>query len=263
MTVSQKAEGRGQKAEGRREPTRSRLPAYCLLPAAFLHWALPTILLVYLLLGLLWSLVVPLGEGPDEPAHFQYALFLREERRLPVQSTDPSRSDLPGEGHQPPLAYLLMQPFIGVSSSEEGRLELYGNPRFRWNGGDQLNAYLHGARERPPYQGAFLAWHLARLLSVTLGAASVAFCYATIRRLWPELPSLALGGAALVAFNPQWIFHHALVSNDPLLIALSSALIYAAVVAAEGQGPVVRGQGPGASGRRGYGRRQEAGGRRQ
>ena len=191
-------------------------------------------MLVYGVLGVLWSLVVPLGEGPDEPAHLQYALFLKAERRLPAPGSDPSASDVPGEAHQPPLAYLLMQPFIGWFGDEEATLELYGNPRFPWSGGDQPNAYLHGVRERPPYQGAILLWHLARLASVMLGAASVALCYATIRRLWPDLPSLALGGAALVAFNPQWIFHHALVSNDPLLIMLTSLLIYASVVAASG-----------------------------
>jgi 4-amino-4-deoxy-L-arabinose transferase-like glycosyltransferase len=39
-----------------------------------------------------------------------------------------------------------------------------------------------------------------------------------------------LAAAALVAFNPQFIFAHALVSNDPLLITLASGLLYLSVV---------------------------------
>ena len=195
---------------------------------------LPAIIVIYALLGLLWSFVVPLGEGPDEPGHMRYALFVHKHGRLPVQSDAPATSDVPGEGHQPPLAYLFMQPFIAWLEKDESNLRLYGNPNFRWNGGMELNAYFHGVAERPPYRGAILAWHLARLGSLMLGGISVVLCWATIRRIWPMAPALALGAAALVAWNPQWIFHHALVSNDPLLIALSSLLIYLSVVAVQG-----------------------------
>ena len=118
--------------------------------SAWLRPSLPAILLLYGLLGAVWSFVVPLGEGPDEPAHLDYALFLRANGRLPVQGATITTSDVPGEGHQPPLAYLLMQPFISRLSADELRLPLYGNPEFRWNGGTQPNAYLHGQAERPP-----------------------------------------------------------------------------------------------------------------
>src|SRR5206468_4315031 len=66
-------------------------------------------------------------------------------------------------------------------------------------------------------------------------------CYATARYVWPAQPGFAAGAAALVAFNPQWLFHHALVSNDPPLIMLSSWLIFLAVVAAQ---PGVRSTAP-------------------
>ncbi|HZG65708.1 MAG TPA: hypothetical protein VEZ12_03140, partial [Herpetosiphonaceae bacterium] len=198
---------------------------------------LTAVLLVYALLGVLWSLSVPLGEGPDEPAHLRYALFLREHRRLPVQQADPAAGDVPGEGHQPPLAYLLMQPFLVGLEDGLSSPTMYGNPTFRWNGGTEPNAYLHGAAERPPFQGLMLAWHLARLGSVGLGLGSVLLCWATVRRLWPASPGLALGAAALLAWTPQWLFHHALVSNDPLMIGLASLLIYLSVAAAQGAAP--------------------------
>jgi hypothetical protein len=195
---------------------------------------LAAVLLVYALLGVLWSLSVPLGEGPDEPAHLRYALFLREHRRLPVQQDDPAAGDVPGEGHQPPLAYLLMQPFLVGLEDTMSSPNMYGNPAFRWNGGTEPNAYLHGAAERPPFGGLMLAWHLARLGSVGIGLGSVLLCWATVRRLWPDAPGLALGAAAVLAWTPQWLFHHALVSNDPLMIGLASLLIYQSVAAAQG-----------------------------
>jgi hypothetical protein len=194
------------------------------------RWALPVVLVLHLLLGTVWSFSVPLGEGPDEPAHFQYVLFLHHEGRLPVQSGQPRSTDVSGEAHQPPLAYLVMQPFVAWLPPAQSVPTLFTNPNFRWSGGTEPNAFLHRGSVWPPYQGVALAWHLARLVSVVLGTITVALCYATIRRLWPEPRGLALGGAALVAFNPQWIFNHALVSNDPLLITLGSLLVYCSVV---------------------------------
>lgn len=208
------------------------------LRAAWPRLALPTILLLYGLLGSVWSFVVPLGEGPDEPAHLHYALFLRTSGHLPVQGATIATSDVPGEGHQPPLAYILMQPFISRLSAEQLQPALFGNPEFRWNGGTQPNAYLHGQAERPPYQGTILAWHLTRLLSVALGMLSITACYATVRALWPEAQRWAAGAAMLIAFNPQWLFHQSLVSNDPLLITLASWLIYLSIVATKRPEPV-------------------------
>lgn len=198
---------------------------------------------VYLVLTTIWSTTVPLGEGPDEPAHFDYALFVARTGRLPgvAKQGDEAcnsiprsalcalRSDVPGEGHQPPLGYWLMQPVVRWLPSEQRTLAVSGNPQFRWAGGDEAGGYLHGARELPPYGGQVLAWHLARGVSVVLGAITVLLCWATARRVFGQQPSIALGAAALTAFNPQFIFQHALVSNDPLLTALSSGLIYGSV----------------------------------
>ncbi len=192
------------------------------------RWLLPLVIAAYVGLGIVWSLVLPLGEGPDEPAHLAYVRFLATAGRLPVQGDDATTSDVPGEGHQPPLAYALMVPAVAWLPPDTSTT-LPGNPEFRWNGGTQRNAYLHGVVEAPPWSGGILAWHLARLCSVALGAVSVALCAATARQLWPDRIGLQVGAAAIVAFNPQWVFQHALVSNDPLTIMLGCLLVYLAV----------------------------------
>ena len=56
-----------------------------------------------------WSLVVPINEAPDEPAHWQYARYLHDHWRLPHYA--------PGfeEANSPPLAYALFAPFADRS----------------------------------------------------------------------------------------------------------------------------------------------------
>lgn len=196
------------------------------LRSASIERRIAVIVGVHVALALLWSVVVPLGEGPDEPGHFAYPLFVAATNRLPVQRAQATASDVPGEGHQPPLAYWLMQPAVRWLPAEERILQMGANPRFRWNGGDQPNAFFRSSRDIPPYQGLALAWHLARGVSALLGGATVWLTYLTARRL---IPDLALSAAALLAFNPQFIFAHALVSNDPLLITLASGLIYSCI----------------------------------
>src|SRR4028119_2292479 len=101
------------------------------------RWLMPLVVVMYAILGVLWSFTIPLGEGPDEPAHFAYVRFLGTEGRLPVQAGDASTSDVPGEGHQPPLAYALMVPFVGWLERDDLEEALVGDPKLRWDGGDQ------------------------------------------------------------------------------------------------------------------------------
>lgn len=203
------------------------------------------LLVLFGLLGGLYSALVPLGEGPDEPGHMAYVWFLAREGRLPVQRAAPQPSDVPGEGHQPPLAYALAAPLLLWLPPEQRALDQPGNPRFTWAGGAELNAVAHGSRELPPWRGAVLGWHLARLVSLALGAVTVLATYQTARALAarraPDGPRTlttehrsALLAAALVALNPQFLFTSALVTNDALLAALSALLLWAAAADAGG-----------------------------
>ena len=60
-----------------------------------------------------WSLVVPINEAPDEPAHWQYARFLHDRWTLPHYA--------PGfeEANSPPLAYVLFAPFAVEDASPD------------------------------------------------------------------------------------------------------------------------------------------------
>lgn len=203
-------------------------------------------MILFIGLATVYNSAIPLGEGPDEPAHMGYVLFLARERRLPVQRADPTQSDVAGEGHQPPLAYLLALPAVFWLPPSSQQVMFSANPGFRWNGGNEPAAFMRSSNEYWPWSGLTLAWHLARLCSTLFGALTVYCVWGAARTLivsW-ELWHLengrpvhvmaggrlqgdyALLAAALVAFNPQFLFTSALVTNDTLLSALSAALFW-------------------------------------
>lgn len=186
------------------------------------------LLLVFVALAGLYNAITPLGEGPDEPGHGQYVLLLARERRLPVQCAPPCVGDVPGSGHHPPLAYLLAAPLVAWLPEEARQIDLPGNRRFTWAGGDQRNAVAHGSREQWPWAEPVLGWHLARLASTAAGAATVLLTYLAARSL-SRRPIVPLLAAGLVALNPQFIFTSALINNDALLAALSAALLWLVV----------------------------------
>lgn len=184
------------------------------------------LLALFISLCLIYNANVPLGEGPDEPGHLAYVLFLAREGRLPVQGAGPAESDVPGEGHQPPLAYLLAAPAVAWLPADDRQIVLTANRTFVWAGGDQPAAFMRGSREYWPWRGSTLVWRLARAVSALWGALTVLFTYLAARALWPGRRDAPLLAAALVAFNPQFLFSCALVSNDPLLAALSAATLW-------------------------------------
>lgn len=184
------------------------------------------LLALFVALHALYNWATPLGEGPDEPGHLAYVLFLADEGRLPVQRAAPEPSDVPGEGHQPPLAYALAVPAVAWLPPAERAILLTANPRFIWAGGDEPGAFMRFSRELWPWEGLSLAWHMARAVSGLWGAVAVACTYLAARRLWPADAWLAPLAAGLVALNPQLLFSTALVSNDPLLAALGAAILW-------------------------------------
>lgn len=188
--------------------------------------ALAGLIVLFLALHALYNALIPLGEGPDEPGHLAYVFFLAHTGRLPVQHGDAGQSDVPGEGHQPPLAYALAAPAALLLPPEARVVTLSADPRFVWAGGDGPAAFRRGSREHWPWQDIAPAWHLARAVSGLCGAATLGFTYLAARAIRPTDRSFALLAAALVALNPQFLFSTALVSNDALLAALSAAALW-------------------------------------
>ncbi|MCL4395452.1 MAG: glycosyltransferase family 39 protein, partial [Chloroflexi bacterium] len=195
------------------------------MPARIERLGLPAILCAFLVLAIGYSVVVPLGEAPDEVSHWAYVQYLVEHHSLPT----PQGAVL-GESHQPPLYYLLGA--LTTFWIPQPAFEPIANPDFAFENAETPNLLLHTRREEFPYQGVPLAWHLLRLLSVVMGAVTVWTTWRIAREFLPDEPQIALGAAAFVAFLPAFTFLSAVVNNDNLIVILSSLSVWQAVTLA-------------------------------
>jgi 4-amino-4-deoxy-L-arabinose transferase-like glycosyltransferase len=192
------------------------------------HWALAGIVLGYLICGIVYSVVVPVLEAPDESNHFFVVVHLVERRALPVQR-EGTRGPWAQEGSQPPLYYLvgaLLVTGIDLSDAEE---LLWTNPQA--NVGDPTNpgnknVYIHPATQGYPWRGAVLAVHVLRALSLLLGAMTVVLVWRIAGLVTPGQPLLPLAVAAIAAFIPQFVFVTASVSNDNAMTFLGTLALY-------------------------------------
>jgi Dolichyl-phosphate-mannose-protein mannosyltransferase len=156
-----------------------------------------------------WSLVVPINEAPDEPAHWQYARHLHDTWRLPHYA--------PGfeEANSPPLAYALFAPFatdvgtpdVVISRRPNGDPVSLAEPRVFLNTGE---AYRR-----------FWPQRLARLLAAAISVGTVFFVWrAGLAAGGPEAGWLA---ALVVTLLPMFAFRAGHVSNDALMTCFAAA----------------------------------------
>jgi len=187
-------------------------------------------LVLYLVLGLIYSVATPIFEAADEIWHMAVVHHITHTGRLPVQPADPAETGLwRQQGSQPPLYYLVGAALtFWIDTGDLPGLVAYnphasgGHPAVEGN----KNILLHWPEaERFPYRGTALAVHLLRLYSLALGALTVYGTYCIARHLWPGQDELACLTAGLVAFNPQFIYIHAGVINDTLAICLCTWVV--------------------------------------
>ena len=151
--------------------------------------------------------------------------WLSKGNPLPVQDAK-NAGPWKQEASQPPLYYYLTgwaTFWIDTSDMAQVRQE---NPHVD-NGvitpDGNRNLVIHNPQtESFPWSGTVLAVHLARLLSVLMGAATVWLTYRIALELFPDRPWLALGAAAVNAFTPMFIFISGAVNNDNLTMTLCS-----------------------------------------
>jgi 4-amino-4-deoxy-L-arabinose transferase-like glycosyltransferase len=167
---------------------------------------LAIVIAVYTAIGILYAVLTPTWQIPDEPAHYNYIRSLAEGRGFPVlEARDYTQQYLerltsegfpPGlsiepleyEDHQPPLYYLLATPI------------------FLFFGGAVLPL---------------------RLFSVVLGVGLLAVAFGAVRTIFPDQPALGLMAAAFIAFIPQHVAMSAGVNNDTLAELVVGSTLWA------------------------------------
>jgi 4-amino-4-deoxy-L-arabinose transferase-like glycosyltransferase len=206
--------------------------ANCGLPTVDCRWGLAVVVGLFCALGAIHSVVVPLFEAPDELWHFSFIRVLATERSLPVQPMEGKDMWL-REAGQPPLYYVLAAPFVAPLDTSD----FPGFVRFNeahpaitpHSQSEAPNVFIHTPHEAFPYQGAVLAIHIVRLLTVLWGAGAVVSTYLVAREIAPDRPSLALAAAAVTAFNPHFVYISGVVNNDACAVCLCTLALWLAV----------------------------------
>lgn len=140
---------------------------------------------IYLLFGLLFLAFTAPYRAPDEGPHYTYANALYTQHRIPAiwESL---------EGHQPPLYYLLLQPFFWVT----------------------------------PDGTKFSRVYLLRIATLLIGAGLPALVYLTSRRLFPLDRFVQIGATAAASLTPQLLFMNGVINNDALTNLAGAASLY-------------------------------------
>lgn len=190
---------------------------------------LGAVLLTYLVLGVVYSISLPVLEAPDEMWHYSYVRHLTVERRLPPWNTE---SPAGQESSQPPLYYATAALATGwIDASPPGEL-LDRNPYWGYPAAgtvnDNKNMFFHRGTgsEGFPWQGAAHVVHVARLVNLAFGALTVGVTYLLAREIFLERLGAVVAATAVVAFNPQFLFISSAVNNDAAASAFSTLALW-------------------------------------
>ncbi len=191
------------------------------------HHSLLILISVYLLLGVVYVVIVPAFEAPDEREHYGYVQHLVSQRRLPPREED---SWAGHEASQPPLYYAVAALGTGWRQDEAPlRMKpntFYGNYQAPGTVNDNKNAFLHYDLDRFLWRGVTLTVRLARLVNLLFGTVTVFATYLLAREAFAGQRMLALCAAGVVAFLPQFLFVSSAINNDVAASAFSTLTLW-------------------------------------
>lgn len=215
------------------------------------RWRLILIIFLYLLFSVTYSIIVPIGRGADEWAHYWYAQFIAQNGRLPATLAE--RETAGYKSDWPPLYHLLA---AGLTAW----IDTAGPPTFKYRAGSlrrQLipaqgsEAILHTRDEQFPWQQEILVWRLGRFLSLAFSAGTLIVTYFialeffarkrktdapyVLRQIPPE--TIAVICVAFLAFNPRFLFTGMLFNYDGLTLLLASLFLWLGIRIAKGYYP--------------------------
>ena len=207
------------------------------------HASLIIILLLFSLLTLYQSAILPLGEAADETDHYQYLQFVARAGHPPL--TEAERVKAGFKGGLAPFYYTLTAwpiALVGVDRAPDIRRTDQRPQRHIPADGLGFNRVLHTWDETWPWQGQTLAWHLVRLLSLPMAWITIIATYIIGYRLanvrvqgfskplnssnaYPPAHLFATGSALFIAFLPRFIISSAVINDDNLVFALSAVIL--------------------------------------
>ena len=172
---------------------------------------------LYFLFAVGYSLLMPIWEAPDEPAHYHLAWHLATYDEYPSD-------EISYEAHQPRAFYILGSWVIRALNEVDPELTRYQRPkeypftirqperRFDWT--DENYRFLWGV-------------YLLRWLNITFGAIALWLNWKAFKQIVPL--SLALAALAFTALIPQYLHIMSSINNDVLGTLAGALLFYLAI----------------------------------
>ncbi|MCY3977278.1 MAG: glycosyltransferase family 39 protein [Chloroflexi bacterium] len=193
------------------------------------NWLMPV---AFFLTGLVYLYAAPNFEASDTAQHVGMIKFIAEEGALPVQSGD--HNELYGqEASQPPLYYLIMAAVWNAFDTSDFEARYLPSPFTvigNTAGLGNRNLLIYKQPYPPDLNGSSLALYAIRALTLGMGALTVWAVYQSARVVLPDERGVAVLAASLTAFNPQFLFISASVSNDTLVNMLAALIAWRMLV---------------------------------
>jgi len=171
---------------------------------------------LYFFLAVGYSLLMPIWEAPDEPAHYHLAWRLARKNQY-------ASLKINYEAGQPRTFYYMGSWIIRALDQVNPKLSDYYLPkelkfnfrirehRFEWS--DENYRFLLGV-------------YSLRWLNIVFGGLAAWLNWKTFRLLAPERPTLQLAALALAALTPQYLHIMSSVNNDALGTLAGALLFY-------------------------------------
>lgn len=203
------------------------------------------LLILFLAKGVIFTFVFPPFSGHDEVAHYAYLQILVEEQRIPL-IPDPVAFEANYSQANPPHFDAFpsyMEEYSRFTTPDWYKVTDGVVSAVTYLGNHLPSGWIYTANHPPLYYllMAPVYWmtknaspetqlYALRLAAIPLGMLTVLFAFLTVRRLFPRDRFLAVTVPTLVAFQPQIAYEAAMLNNDILAIATTSACIYLIVV---------------------------------
>lgn len=203
------------------------------------------LLILFLAKGVIFTFVFPPFSGHDEVAHYAYLQILVEEQRIPL-IPDPVAFEANYSPANPPHFDAFpsyMEEYSRFTTPDWYKVTDGVVSAVTYLGNHLPSGWIYTANHPPLYYLLMVPvyWmtenaspetqlYALRLAAIPLGMLTVLFAFLTVRRLFPRDRFLAVTVPTLVAFQPQIAYEAAMLNNDILAIATTSACIYLIVV---------------------------------
>lgn len=211
------------------------------------EWLLIILLLLIMLLkGVIWSLALPLWQGPDEEDHYNVIQFIGELGRLPdeqdtylVDEVALSRelADVGRLPYAPEQRQAFTQTSTGPGEVDLAQLPSGTRSSFELQAVGKLNKatplyYMMAALPYRIFYGGDLLERaqVQRLFSLLMSSGIVVAAYLITRLLFPANAAMRLTIPTLVAFHPMMTQMSAVITVDGFFILFYSLLIMLSIM---------------------------------